>query len=664
MNFVSKNLFVLTVLLLLAPGSLAAETMFRANAQHTGVFIAGSAQPDNVLKWSFDEKNNPVTAPATSDGVVYFGSSDHNIYALYAANGSELWRFATGGSVLSSPAVAGGIVYFGSTDRKIYALNAANGSLRWQVSTNSTWDSGIGTSSPAVSGDTVYIASFDNNLYALDAFTGSIRWKFPFIPLGNEPGSSPAVDNGTVYFGDVNKKVYAVFAANGTKKWEYTGPNTISSSPMGDPVVSNGIVYMGGPGRANLTALFASNGTVRYRITLGTANWELVSPAVSGGILYSGGADTNLYALRPETGTPIWSFPLGSLLRSSPSVSDGIVYAPTMGKILYAIYAGNGTEKWRFSPPNDRGVWGSPVIADGLVYIDGDGADHFYAVGNGTPARYFSGRVLAGETGNLSGIGLRDVPVHLYGSGENGGPGSLISSTVTDSNGYYLLPLPAVQYPYLSLIHEDSLPGSHHAGASSAGGQVINASWIRYTAPFQGTDLSGNTFWDFVPTVLGDFSASPLSGPAPLVVVFRDNSTGSPVTWNWIAEYNTTTGNGFITSLTPDSTYIYTRPGLYSVQMRIFNAVSSDWVTRIGYINVTAPPAVVPLPGQILSPSDPDHDGLFEDLNGNGRIDFNDVVLFFRTLSWISAHEPVEAFDFNGNGRIDFNDLVVLFRKV
>lgn len=74
--------------------------------------------------------------------------------------------------------------------------------------------------------------------------------------------------------------------------------------------------------------------------------------------------------------------------------------------------------------------------------------------------------------------------------------------------------------------------------------------------------------------------------------------------------------------------------------------------------------SVVTFPGTALSPTDPDHDGLYEDANGNGRLDFTDVVLFFKNIAWIGGHEPVAAFDFNHNGSIDFNDLVLLFRKL
>jgi len=71
-----------------------------------------------------------------------------------------------------------------------------------------------------------------------------------------------------------------------------------------------------------------------------------------------------------------------------------------------------------------------------------------------------------------------------------------------------------------------------------------------------------------------------------------------------------------------------------------------------------------PLPGYSDIPTDPDSDGLYEDLNANARKDFNDVVVMFNQMQWIAAHEPISAFDFNGNGRIDFNDIVKLFGEI
>ena len=68
-----------------------------------------------------------------------------------------------------------------------------------------------------------------------------------------------------------------------------------------------------------------------------------------------------------------------------------------------------------------------------------------------------------------------------------------------------------------------------------------------------------------------------------------------------------------------------------------------------------------PFPGQTVPPTDSDHDGLYEDINGNGRLDFDYIVIFFQNLDWVRDNENIIAFDFNGNGRIDCDDVVTLY---
>ncbi len=72
-------------------------------------------------------------------------------------------------------------------------------------------------------------------------------------------------------------------------------------------------------------------------------------------------------------------------------------------------------------------------------------------------------------------------------------------------------------------------------------------------------------------------------------------------------------------------------------------------------------PAVVLVSGGVGLPTDTNSDGVFDDINGNGRGDFADVALYFGQLNWIAANEPLAAFDCNANGRIDFSDIVWLF---
>jgi beta propeller repeat protein len=80
-------------------------------------------------------------------------------------------------------------------------------------------------------------------------------------------------------------------------------------------------------------------------------------------------------------------------------------------------------------------------------------------------------------------------------------------------------------------------------------------------------------------------------------------------------------------------------------------------------VPVLAQPAVT-VPGAVGAPRDLNGDGKYEDVNGNGRKDFADVVLFFNQMGWISTNEPIAAFDYNSNGRIDFADATRLFNNL
>jgi len=73
-----------------------------------------------------------------------------------------------------------------------------------------------------------------------------------------------------------------------------------------------------------------------------------------------------------------------------------------------------------------------------------------------------------------------------------------------------------------------------------------------------------------------------------------------------------------------------------------------------------------PFPGYPNLPTDPDGDGLYEDINGNGILDYDDVVAFYQNMAWVAGNTAVgiEPYDFNGNGRIDYDDVVVLYYRI
>jgi len=82
-----------------------------------------------------------------------------------------------------------------------------------------------------------------------------------------------------------------------------------------------------------------------------------------------------------------------------------------------------------------------------------------------------------------------------------------------------------------------------------------------------------------------NFSASPLSGTAPLLVSFTDSSTSSPVTWSW------SFGDGAV-STQRNPQHSYTAPGSYSVTLTAAGPQGSATRTRAALITVTGPLAL------------------------------------------------------------------------
>ncbi|MFQ6102206.1 MAG: PKD domain-containing protein, partial [Anaerolineae bacterium] len=82
-----------------------------------------------------------------------------------------------------------------------------------------------------------------------------------------------------------------------------------------------------------------------------------------------------------------------------------------------------------------------------------------------------------------------------------------------------------------------------------------------------------------------DFTASPLSGVAPLTVDFTNLTTGEVSGYAWAF------GDG-ATSVVTHPTHVYTATGVYTVSLTASGPGGSDTLTRTDYINATAPTQV------------------------------------------------------------------------
>ncbi len=83
------------------------------------------------------------------------------------------------------------------------------------------------------------------------------------------------------------------------------------------------------------------------------------------------------------------------------------------------------------------------------------------------------------------------------------------------------------------------------------------------------------------------FSATPLSGTAPLTVAFTDASTGAVTGYAWDFD-----NNGVVDSTEKNPNYTYTSAGTYTVKLAVTGTGGSDDEVKTDYITVTALPTV------------------------------------------------------------------------
>ena len=142
-----------------APGQLNAYT-----ADLGEDFWENPFQADKTI-WS---------TPVVDSQFAYFGSHDHNFYAVRLSDGKKFWNFQTGGVIAGKPLLFDDKVIFGSFDRTLYAVSAdadGNVSVDWTFKGNNWFWAGAVTD-----GITIYAPNMDGNIYALDT-NGNLLWK-------------------------------------------------------------------------------------------------------------------------------------------------------------------------------------------------------------------------------------------------------------------------------------------------------------------------------------------------------------------------------------------------------------------------------------------------------------------------------------------------------
>jgi len=223
--------------------------------------------------------------------------------------------------------------------------------------------------------------------------------------------------------------------------------------------------------------------------------------------------------------------------------------------------------------------------------------------------------------------------------------------------------------------------GSFNTYATVTLGVVLPAGLQRLTLRFSGDGQNLN-WLEFAPGSPAPTETVPPLPPRDVTDLRNTTYAPTSITWTWTDPVEAGFANvtvcldGVPVGVVARGVQKFTATNLdpatvHTIGTRTRNTAGVTSPTWVNHTASTAPastatgtPVYLPVPPAEAPPADLDGDGVYDDINGNGRKDFADVVLYFNQMSWIAVYEPVEGFDCNGNGCIDFADVVALFNSL
>jgi outer membrane protein assembly factor BamB/tRNA A-37 threonylcarbamoyl transferase component Bud32 len=318
--------------------SIAQATQFFQDQSHSPI-------------WTFSCEDEVRGTPNCSDGVLYIGSYDHNLYALEADNGKFVWKYAAEGGIVSKPAINENKVYFGSTDQYVHAISCRNGKKVWVQSTD-----GAIYSSPTIAEGHLFIGSDDEYLHVLNLMAGREAWS---VNLGSSVRSSPLIENELVYVGCENGEIQC-YDFSGNIKWRTAAKRAVTASPH----FQENVIYITSLDGV-LYAIDAKSGWIIWRFRL--EGGSISTPTTHENHLYVGATDNTFYCINTKSAKKVWTYDTDNQINSSPVFYKGAIYFCNVDGMVYSLHAGSGKLRWKFQ--TEGAITGSPIIVSDILYV-------------------------------------------------------------------------------------------------------------------------------------------------------------------------------------------------------------------------------------------------------------------------------------------------------
>ena len=369
------------------------------------------------VKWVATLGSVAYGNPVVAGGMVFVGTNNDGLrdpnqpgdrgvlMAFRASDGEFLWqmtheKLASGRAndwphqgVASSPLVEGDRLYYVSNRAELVCLDIQgfrdgendgpfkdekpasekDGDVVWKldmIAEVGTFPHNLANSSPVSFGDLVYVSTSNGHdeshvkvpspaapaLIAVHKATGKVAWQ------DNSAGdrilhgqwASPTVGRiggvDQVILGQGDGWIRGYEAATGKKLWEFdTNPKDSVWPKTRNEIISTAVVHEG--------LVYVANGQDPEHGE-GVGHLYAIDAAKRGDITQTG---------------RVWHFDRIRRSISTAAIQDGIVYYPDFSGFLHALDARTGQELWTHDM--FAAVWGSPLIAEGRIYLGDEDGD-------------------------------------------------------------------------------------------------------------------------------------------------------------------------------------------------------------------------------------------------------------------------------------------------
>ncbi|MBF0334113.1 MAG: PQQ-binding-like beta-propeller repeat protein [Alphaproteobacteria bacterium] len=337
----------------------------------------------------------PIVLPppqANKDWPQAGGNASHAMHHLAVSDlPKRVWESDAGTGMadrrrlLAQPVEADGRVFTIDSEANVTAFDASTGRQLWQIDLTPDNDSGMGGGLALDEGRLFATTGFAQ-VVALDPATGKELWRREVAaPLRGAPSARA----GRVFAITVENQTVALAAATGKQLWTHSGLGEQASLMGGSSPALDGDVVLVPYSSGELFALKADNGTELWSESLSTLRrTDAVAtltdirglPVVDRGRVYAIGNSDMMTAIDLRSGRRVWDKEMGGI--QTPWLAGEFLYVLTNTPEVVAMEARTGRVRWVTPLPgwedmeDKRGrlVWTGPVlVSDRLVVATSNG---------------------------------------------------------------------------------------------------------------------------------------------------------------------------------------------------------------------------------------------------------------------------------------------------